>query len=235
MSNSESNLEKERLELEKLRLEITALQAPWWQKHTEALSPLLIALLALSGAWGAGWFDQKREQLTIDKRRLQAEVQTLKAERDTLTNQKVHLGSEIASLQEAVANAGRENTRLVREKAALGTALKAIKEEASQARAELARINREKLGLEKKAQIMNSEINVARATLDSQRDKATKIAAMSGLAIEKLDSLFTTGALRNLRPEIRPPEVEDPAYRSVTRTTAEVRLIIRDMKRIAEN
>lgn len=93
MINSEplnSDAEKTKLEQEKLRLEIAGLQAPWWKKpdYLSVIVPIILGFLALVGAWGSGWFDQKREQLMRELQRLRSEIQALKT-------QKASLGEEV--------------------------------------------------------------------------------------------------------------------------------------------
>lgn len=78
--------ERERLELEKLRLEVSQFQAPWWKKppYLAVLVPVVISTVTLLSVWSTGWFDKTRNQLIKEKGELKAEVDDLKAQEHRL-------------------------------------------------------------------------------------------------------------------------------------------------------
>jgi hypothetical protein len=73
------DLEKRRLELEKLRAEIAQANAPWWTRagYIGTLVPIVIAVVGFVSALASGFFDSERAQL-------KAEVDALAARRDQL-------------------------------------------------------------------------------------------------------------------------------------------------------
>lgn len=72
-------IEKRRLECEKLKAEIEQVRAPFWSRpaYIAGLSPLLIAGVTFISAWISGYFDDQRAKLD-------AEVQALTGARDRL-------------------------------------------------------------------------------------------------------------------------------------------------------
>ena len=80
VSESEKlDLEKQRLECEKLRVEIGQANLSWWKRpgYVGSLAPIILALVGFSSAWISGYFDTQRKNL-------ENEINTLEIERDEL-------------------------------------------------------------------------------------------------------------------------------------------------------
>lgn len=73
------DLERRRLECEKLRAEIAQTSAPWWTRpgYIGSLVPIVIALVGFFSALAAGFFDTERAQL-------KTEIEALTLKRDQL-------------------------------------------------------------------------------------------------------------------------------------------------------
>jgi hypothetical protein len=69
MTESERlDLEKRRLECEKLRAEIAQVSYPWWKRagYIGSLVPIVIALVGFLSAFASGYFDTERKQLKTE-------------------------------------------------------------------------------------------------------------------------------------------------------------------------
>jgi hypothetical protein len=74
-------IEKARLECEKLRAEIENERQPLWKRagYIASLSPVLIAVATLFGGWVSGYFDTQRETLRSEIAALEATSEELEA------------------------------------------------------------------------------------------------------------------------------------------------------------
>jgi hypothetical protein len=83
-------IEKRRLECEKLRAEIAEVGQPLWKRagYIASLSPILLAAVAFFSAWVTGYFDRQRQDLAT-------EVEALEVKRD-------ELAARNAAIQEAI-------------------------------------------------------------------------------------------------------------------------------------
>ncbi|HUF57547.1 MAG TPA: hypothetical protein VMM55_13410 [Thermohalobaculum sp.] len=79
-------IEKRRLECEKLRAEIEETRQPFWKRpgYVASLSPLVIAGLAFFSAWITGYFDAERRELDAEVKELTARRAALTAEIDEM-------------------------------------------------------------------------------------------------------------------------------------------------------
>src|SRR6266581_6754338 len=77
---------KEKLESEKLLLEIAQLKRPWWQQapYWAAATPAIVAVLALLVAWAGGFFDRRLAELERQRNVLGASVGELERQRNVL-------------------------------------------------------------------------------------------------------------------------------------------------------
>ena len=100
-SNSISELEKldlerRRLEVEKLRAEIGQVSLSWWKRpgYIGGLAPIVLALVGFFSAWSTGYFDTLRQNL-------ENEIKSLTIERDQLNNANddIQLGIDDAYLR----------------------------------------------------------------------------------------------------------------------------------------
>jgi hypothetical protein len=69
MTESERlDLEKRRLECEKLRVEIAQVSYPWWKRagYIGSLVPIVIALVGFLSAFASGYFDTERKNLKTE-------------------------------------------------------------------------------------------------------------------------------------------------------------------------
>lgn len=85
--------DRERLEVEKLQIEIQNLRKPWW-KRAEFLSMGLtgiIAILSLFYAFSTGILDAKSERLELQKAKLEREITLFEQRRDTLIEENARL------------------------------------------------------------------------------------------------------------------------------------------------
>ena len=87
---NELELEKHRLENEKLRREIRQESLAWWKRpgYIGGVTPLLLATLGFASAWGTGFFDTQRAKL-------KNEVKDLQQQQVELRNQNQQLNAEI--------------------------------------------------------------------------------------------------------------------------------------------
>lgn len=83
-------IEKRRLECEKLRAEIAEVGQPLWKRagYIASMSPILLAIVAFLSAWVTGYFDRQRQELG-------AEIEVLEGRRD-------ELAARNAAIQEAI-------------------------------------------------------------------------------------------------------------------------------------
>ena len=78
--------EKARLECEKLKAEITAINKPLVKTpgFYSAIAPVALAILGLAFSWWSGWFDVQRTRISNEKTLLEAQTERLKMEQTTL-------------------------------------------------------------------------------------------------------------------------------------------------------
>lgn len=90
-------VEKRRLECEKLRAEIAETSLSWWKRagYIGSATPILIALVGLLSAWATGFFDAQRATL-------KSEIESLKQQEKKLQNRNNELASANAGIQEKI-------------------------------------------------------------------------------------------------------------------------------------
>ncbi|WP_298355827.1 hypothetical protein [uncultured Litoreibacter sp.] len=78
-ATQELDLERQRLENEKLRAEIEQVSLSWWKRpgYLGSMTPVLIALAGVFTAWVSGYFDTQRTQLSNDIVALEADKMDL--------------------------------------------------------------------------------------------------------------------------------------------------------------
>jgi DNA repair exonuclease SbcCD ATPase subunit len=78
--------EKARLECEKLKAEINAINKPLVRTPAfySAIAPVALAILGLAFSWWSGWFDVQRTRIINEKTLLEAQTERLKMEQTTL-------------------------------------------------------------------------------------------------------------------------------------------------------
>ena len=83
-------LEKRRLECEKLRAEIAQVDLAWWKRagYIGSLVPIVIAIVGFFSAWSTGFFDTQRQNL-------KNEIENLMLERNRLNSINEELQSRI--------------------------------------------------------------------------------------------------------------------------------------------
>lgn len=77
-SSSEASaldLEKRRLECEKLRVEISQVELAWWKRpgYIGSIAPILIALVGFLSVWSTGFFETQRAELRSEIEKLGTE------------------------------------------------------------------------------------------------------------------------------------------------------------------
>ena len=94
------DLEPKRLELEKLRAEITEASLAWWKRpgYLGGLTPIMLALVGVGTAWTTGFFDTKRQELAT-------EISSLEQEKSALVEavEKTQLAIDLGYLQSRLA------------------------------------------------------------------------------------------------------------------------------------
>ena len=73
------DIERKRLELEKLRAEIAETSLAWWKRpgYLGGLTPIMLALVGVGTAWTTGFFDTQRQELATEISVLMQEKTTL--------------------------------------------------------------------------------------------------------------------------------------------------------------
>jgi hypothetical protein len=91
------DIEKRRLECEKLRAEIAETSLTWWKRagYIGSATPILIALVGLLSAWATGFFDAQRATL-------KSEIESLKQQEEKLQNRNSELVSANAGIQDKI-------------------------------------------------------------------------------------------------------------------------------------
>lgn len=86
-------LEKRRVEIDKLRAEIAEVSLAWWKRpgYLGSLGPILIAVVGFLSVWATGFFDTQRA--------------TLKSEVENLQNRAAELGRANAEVQQRIDDA----------------------------------------------------------------------------------------------------------------------------------
>src|SRR5689334_4304076 len=81
-------LEKRRLENEKLRVEIQHESLVWWKRpgYVGGMSPIFLAVIGLFSAWATGFFDTQRANLKSEVKNLQLQQENLRDQNQRLTN-----------------------------------------------------------------------------------------------------------------------------------------------------
>jgi hypothetical protein len=99
-SSSEANaldLEKRRLECEKLRAEISQVELAWWKRpgYIGSIAPILIALVGFLSVWSTGFFETQRAEL-------RSEIEKLETEQKDLSNNNQKLVQASAEIQNQI-------------------------------------------------------------------------------------------------------------------------------------
>lgn len=117
----ELEIEKHRLECEKLRAEIAEVRQPLWKRsgYIASLSPMIIAVVAFFSAWISGYFDNARKVLETEVSALKAEVTGLETRRTDLTAENETLQASVKGLGAKVDELTALRDRLAAQNAAL--------------------------------------------------------------------------------------------------------------------
>ena len=93
-------IEKRRLECDKLRAEIAEVSVAWWQRpgYIGGIAPILIAVVGFLSVWSTGFFDTQRATL-------KSEVETLKVQETALQNRTEELSRANAEIQQRIDDA----------------------------------------------------------------------------------------------------------------------------------
>ena len=93
-------IEKVRLECDKLRAEIAEASVAWWRRpgYLASLVPILIAVVGFLSVWSTGFFDTQRATL-------KSEVEGLKTQEIALQNRAKELASANAEVQQRIDDA----------------------------------------------------------------------------------------------------------------------------------
>jgi len=99
-SSSEANaldLEKRRLECEKLRAEISQVELAWWKRpgYIGSIAPILIALVGFLSVWSTGFFETQRAEL-------KSEIEKLETEQKDLSNNNQKLVQTSREIQKQI-------------------------------------------------------------------------------------------------------------------------------------
>jgi len=129
------DIEKRRLECEKLRAEIADISLSWWQRPTYAGSVLTLA--ALLTGWVSGYFPSERETL-------QKEIASLRTEKTNRTEASLLLNSDLARLQDERNDFKQQVARLDAEKANLATEIQRSQRERDSVKQQLSKLDGEK-------------------------------------------------------------------------------------------
>jgi hypothetical protein len=123
--------EKARLECEKLKAEITAINKPLVKTpgFYSAIAPVALAILGLAFSWWSGWFDVQQTRVSNEKTLLEAQTERLKMEQTTLEAKAqeqqatfVKAEGEIQTLKERESFLTNQLVRLERESSELRSA-----------------------------------------------------------------------------------------------------------------
>ena len=89
--------EKNKLELEKLQVEIQNLKKPWWKKaeYLNLFMTGIIAAFTLIYALASGILDIKSERLQLEKKMLENDIFLFRLKRDTLIEENAKLKKQI--------------------------------------------------------------------------------------------------------------------------------------------
>jgi hypothetical protein len=110
----DTNDTRRTLELEKLRLEITLLNRPWWRHPVYVLAalPTALGIISLIVAWTTGLLDAKSVSLETRRTILEADVKSFAATREELSAQNQQLAGSTDRLQSEKAGLTADVARL---------------------------------------------------------------------------------------------------------------------------
>jgi hypothetical protein len=93
-------IEKRRLECDKLRAEIAEVSVAWWQRpgYIGGIAPILIAVVGFLSVWSTGFFDTQRATL-------RSEVENLKVQETALQERAGELARANAEIQQRIDDA----------------------------------------------------------------------------------------------------------------------------------
>lgn len=79
-------IERSRLECQKLQVEIEQIRQPFWKRagYIASMSPIILALVAFLSAWITGYFNTERQQLESDIAELETRRTALMTEADAM-------------------------------------------------------------------------------------------------------------------------------------------------------
>ena len=106
LSPTHESSERDRLELDELRLRLRDLTRPWWQRPT-VMAPLATITAAIVGviwAMATGFFDVAKRELVISKRELEYETRELRDKRDRQSLEFKRISNEIEGIRKDLAN-----------------------------------------------------------------------------------------------------------------------------------
>lgn len=97
---SSLDIEKRRLECEKLRAEIAEVSLVWWKRsgYIGSMAPILIAVIGFLSVWSTGFFDTQRAEL-------KGEIENLKLQEEALQNSNKELIRTNIEIQEKIDHA----------------------------------------------------------------------------------------------------------------------------------
>lgn len=179
------DLERRRLECEKLRVEIAQASAPWWTRagYVGSLVPIVIAIAGFGTGLATGFFDTERKQL-------QTEIGALTTTRDQLETASKDLQKQIDDAYLIVRSASAEATYAISHINGIASDFDRIQPQVNSA---LTRLS----GDEKQAvQQLLSLSEIAKVVADATKEELTFVAA-------SLQQMPASAWVKELQPTIR--------------------------------
>ncbi len=185
------DLERRRLECEKLRVEIAQASAPWWTRagYVGSLVPIVIAIAGFGTGLATGFFDTERKQL-------QTEIEGLKTTRNDLQKESESLQKQIDDAYLIVRSASAEAAYAISHINAMAADFDTIEPKVNSALTSLS-------GEEKQAvQQLLSLSEIAKVVADATKEELTFVA-------NSLQQMPASAWVKELQPTIRGQYIPD--------------------------
>ena len=144
------DIEKHRLECEKLRAEIAEISLSWWQRPGYVGSVLTLA--ALLTGWVSGYFPSERETL-------KREIDNLRTEKTNRTQEALLLNSDLARLKDERNEFKQQVASLDGEKQALAGEIQRAENERDEVKRQLGKLEADKKTLEAEMQQIQDKVD----------------------------------------------------------------------------
>ncbi len=146
------DIEKRRLECEKLRAEIAEISLSWWQRPGYVGSVLTLA--ALLTGWVSGYFPSERESL-------KREIDNLRTEKTNRTQEALLLNSDLARLRDERNEFKQQVASLDGEKQALAGEIKRAENERDEVKRQLGKLEADKKTLDAEMRQIQDKVDSA--------------------------------------------------------------------------